>query len=708
MLGWRNSYDNFIYHSLFYLHQISWILRRARVVAWHVLRANRNCEGSVFVTSIELIDHTALHVILGQAPCLYVPLFPSRAALYLGWGLKPSGRRAIKVAKKKHTQCQLLEDGFLFSIQRNGLGFSLVFDHEGIYYNANRRSSLELFTCEELSESQFKRCQKIILTWKSERLSKYNAGRDQFPHFQNPYIVVCDQIYGDASISHGLASPKSFVRMLDAALIEYPNHIIILKTHPDVVKRGKKGHFDITALVSNDRIQIISDPVHPSKLIEHADAVYTVTSQMGFEALIWGKRVRCFGMPFYAGWRLTEDELPAPDRRKPVSLEQLVHAALVKYPRYIDPVTMQRCEPEVTFRHVGLQRRKRQEFLEEITAVGFSRWKRPFIEAFLQGSRVTFVKTLDSKPHETTPSTFAVWGSTKLPNTSETNAVLRIEDGFLRSSGLGADLVRPLSLVIDDVGIYYDASRPSRLEHNLQTQALDTVATNRARALRERLIQLDLTKYNLGKQPWTRPETDQPVLLVVGQVETDASIRLGSPDVKSNAELMRRVRQQHPSAYIVYKPHPDVVAGLRKQGDGEDTCNQVADEVLTQPVSLSNLVAQVDEVHTMTSLLGFEALIRGAKVVCHGLPFYAGWGLTEDRLPCPRRTQRLTVDSLVYGALIAYPRYYNFQRNCFVEPEQAIDQLAGLAQAGPQSRNLTRKALRLAIITWLKLTGSTR
>lgn len=436
--------------------------------------------------------------------------------------------------------------------------------------------------------------------------------------------------------------------------------------------------------------------------------MYTVTSQMGFEALIWGKRVRCFGMPFYAGWGLTEDELPAPDRRKPVSLEQLVHAALVKYPRYIDPVTMQRCEPEVTFRHVGLQRRKRQEFLEEITAVRFSRWKRPFIEAFLQGSEVTFVKTLDSKPHETTPSTFAVWGSAELPNTSETSTVLRIEDGFLRSSGLGADLVRPLSLVIDDMGIYYDATRPSRLEHVLQNQALDTPAIERARALREQLIQLDLTKYNLGEQSWSRPETDQSVLLIVGQVETDASISLGSPDLKSNVELLRRVRQEHPSAYIVYKPHPDVVAGLRKKGKGEEACCEIADEVLPQPVALSSLIAQVDEVHTMTSLLGFEALIRGAKVLCHGLPFYAGWGLTADRLSCPRRTRKLTLDQLVHGALIDYPRYYNFERQCFVEPEQAVDQLAALADTGPQSRSLGRKVLRLAIIAWLRLTGSTR
>jgi len=286
--------------------------------------------------------------------------------------------------------------------------------------------------------------------------------------------------------------------------------------------------------------------------------------------------------------------------------------------------------------------------------------------------------------------------------------LLRIEDGFLRSSGLGADLVRPLSLVIDDLGIYYDATQPSRLERSLETQSLGADAIARAHSLRSKIIQLDVTKYNLGKVSWARPDTGKPVLLVVGQVETDDSIRLGSPDVKSNIELLRRVRQENPSAYIVYKPHPDVLAGLRRHGEGEDTSHDLADEILTSPVSLGQLLAQVDVLHTMTSLMGFEALIRGVKVVCHGQPFYAGWGLTEDRLHCARRTRRVTLDELVYGALISYPRYFNYERNCFIEPEQAVDQLAAWSQNGPTTRRWHRRLLRAAIVSWLKLKGSRR
>lgn len=660
------------------------------------------------VMSMDLADHATLRTILGQALPFHSRMLPSCAAHYLGWGRKWSGKRAVAIAKAKGVAFQLVEDGFLRSVDRDGLVLSMIFDNKGIFYDASHPSALEYLVQTPLSAFETERVQMIIQAWRSFELSKYNKGRDNYEALPAPYVLVADQVAQDMSIRYGLADAACFDRMLQFALDENAGKTVVVKLHPDALAQANRRHFALEVLAALPGVQVIADERHVARLIAQADTVYTVTSQVGFEALIWGKRVRCFGMPFYAGWGLTEDELPAPERRKPVTLEQLVHAALVKYPRYIDPVTMQRCEPEVTFRHVGLQRRKRQEFPEQITAIGFSRWKRPFIASFLQGSDISFVKSLDNQPQADQRQTIAVWGSTELPDAQATSTILRIEDGFLRSSGLGADLVRPLSLVIDDVGIYYDVTRPSRLEHILQSDQLDETARERARALRERLIELDLTKYNIGKQYWTRPETSQRVLLVVGQVETDASIRLGSPDVQSNIELLRRVRTEHPSAYIIYKPHPDVVAGLRKRGQGEDEASKIADAVISQPVALSHLLSQVNEVHTMTSLLGFEALLRGAKVVCHGLPFYAGWGLTEDKVACARRTRALSIDELVHGALIAYPRYYNFERNCFVEPEQAIDQLAAFAETGPRTRTWWRKALRLGIITWLKVTGSTR
>ena len=78
----------------------------------------------------------------------------------------------------------------------------------------------------------------------------------------------------------------------------------------------------------------------------------------------------------------------------------------------------------------------------------------------------------------------------------------------------------------------------------------------------------------------------------------------------------------------------------------------------------------------MTSLVGFEALLRSIPVTCYGIPFYAGWGLTHDRHNIPRRTRQITLQQLIAATLILYPRYINWHTNAFTTPETAIDMLS--------------------------------
>jgi capsular polysaccharide export protein len=82
-----------------------------------------------------------------------------------------------------------------------------------------------------------------------------------------------------------------------------------------------------------------------------------------------------------------------------------------------------------------------------------------------------------------------------------------------------------------------------------------------------------------------------------------------------------------------------------------------------------------DRLVTLTSLTGFEALMRGKPVTTYGRPFYAGWGLTDDRTgPFPRRTRPATLDDLVHAALIAYPIYV-LPNGWPCEPEDLVDAL---------------------------------
>ncbi len=616
---------------------------------------------------------------------------PSELTATVGWGRRKYARRARRVAQVQAIPFLCLEDGFLRSV---GLGsaeppLSIVVDDLGIYYDATQPSRLESFITKPRTSEEFVRAQALATAWRRARVSKYNYARDHVDSLPDRYVLVVDQTWGDASIRYGMAGETSFHRMLEAALTEHPDCTILLKVHPEAMAGHKRGHFDLGEIARRPRVQVLGEDVHPVSLIEHAEALYVVTSQMGFEGLLWGKRVRTFGMPFYAGWGLTQDELPCPERRRPVKLENLIHAALIDYPRYIDPETGQRCEPERVIEWIGLQREMRARFPKTLYAVGFSRWKKPIVRDYCQGSLVRFVSEIEQVPED---GTLALWGQR---HREEKRPVVRLEDGFLRSVGLGADLIRPLSWVMDRRGMYYDATAPSELEHLLQTTEFSADLVARAQRLRERIVEQGLTKYNVGSSGWRRPEGAGRVILVPGQVESDASIRYGAPGICANMDLLQSVRKANPSAHVIYKPHPDVVAGLRKKGEGEDEAVRSCNEVVID-IAMGELLTVVDEVHALTSLTGFEALLRGKTVTCYGQPFYAGWGLTHDLVPLTRRSRRLTLDELVAGALILYPTYVSRTTGRFTTPERALDELLDWRQQ-QNGLALWRKPLRLAL-----------
>lgn len=200
--------------------------------------------------------------------------------------------------------------------------------------------------------------------------------------------------------------------------------------------------------------------------------------------------------------------------------------------------------------------------------VDFSGWKRPVVRQCFPQARLFFVRRVADVPEG---ETALVWGRCE-DNQEMRRAVrlLRVEDGFLRSVGLGVDLIRPMSWVVDGRGTHYDAAQVSDLEHVLSTQQFDAPIRERAARLRARIAAEGLTKYNVGTGRWRRPARAGRVILVPGQVETDASLAFGAPGVKTNLGLLRAVREANPEAYLVYKPHPDVVAGLRAKGMGEE------------------------------------------------------------------------------------------------------------------------------------------
>ena len=629
-------------------------------------------------------------------------------ATVAGWGHKPTAARARAVAARRALPYLAIEDGWLRSV-RPGAGeppSSLVLDRTGIYYDASAPSDLETMIegMGDIGPADRSRAGEAIALLRRLRLSKYNDAPleddrldRELPSASAPLVLVADQTFGDAAIAGGLADAASFQRMVEAAAAENPGVRIIVKLHPEVVGGRKRGYLDRLALPSG--CFVISRRVNPWELLERVDKVYTVSSQLGFEALMAGRSVVCFGVPFYAGWGLTDDRVSCPRRTNRIDVEQLVHAAFFGYCRYLDAWRRRETDFFTAADQLSFLRRRYLGNSRPFTGYRISAWKRRTVRALLDGpAPVRFTGDLDRAIAQarTEAGGVAAWGSTARRIARQVRgaglALMTVEDGFLRSVGLGASFTPALSYVFDGSGIYYDPSRPSDLEVILQSATFDDAIIARARGLIDVLVGQGLTKYNPDATvPAIEPPAGREAVLVAGQVADDEAVRLGGGELYdaepmdqggANLALLKAVRSRRPDAFVVFRPHPDVAAGLRAGHVPDGIALQWADQVDNGPSILASM-RTADRVETVSSLAGFEALVRGLPVTVHGQPFYGGWGLTEDLRPVARRTRRLTIEQLVAGVLIAYPRYLDPITGRVCPVEVAVEQLAELRRQGP-------------------------
>jgi len=593
-------------------------------------------------------------------------------AWVLAWGRKISGLAAERFAARRGLPVLHVEDGFLRSVSpgRRHAPLSICLDDQGVYYDARNPSRLEALAGLPCTPEELARARRLVELWRANRVSKYNHAREYRGELPEPFVLAIDQTFGDGSIGHGMADPGSFSRMLEAALAEHPDKTVVLKVHPEVVSGRKKGHFDLDAVARLDRVRVFSGDAHPVGLLERAAAVYTVTSQVGFEGLLWGRPVSTFGMPFYAGWGLTRDDLPPPARRHPVPLLQLVHAALVDYPRYVDPETGEPCPPERVLEWMGLQRRQRERFPAVVHARGFSRRQRPGIVRLFQGSRVRFSPSAAPVPPD---EALAVPHAAVFPDAPEP---LRVRDGLFPGAGLGDGPASPLCAMVDGPG--------SRIEDILATARFSPETLDQARNLGRWLVDRELTFWPPETGTWRRPGGAGRLILAIGE----------GPEIDDDWDFLKVVRNKDSTAHIIYKPHPLILrkAPLQKrvrQGSPH------FDEILPS-VSMHFLLSQVDAVHVRTSWTGIDALLRGRDVFCHGAPFYAGWGLTTDAPPGVGRPRSLSLDELLAGLFLNHPVYLAGNTGQYTDPASFLKEYrAGFEKkATPLSRALLAMAAR--------------
>ena len=602
---------------------------------------------------------------------LGLPLSKSDAVAV--WGRKPVAKRGLAVAHFFKKPVVTIEDAFLRSVLTGRQGehpIGIVVDAAGIYFDTTGPSDLDalLKKAVHLPEEEQKRAAEEMAHMGRLKLSKFNNFSPVTPDFPDDFVLVIDQTLDDAAIAQGGANAASFGDMLAYARSENPQKKILIKTHPETSAGLRQGYF--SQADCDNQVALITEQIPPVVLLEKASKIYCVTSQMGLEAIFAGLQPILYGRPFYAGLGLTDDRGPAWDRGLNLTPAQLFWATHLQYSKWYDPYFDRATDFIAVAGILQARARQHQDNKRPAICVGMRLWKRGFLRRFLSGeaSAPLFIEnTQDAvKAASIEAGRVLVWAGRETEDLATACVqgdvpLIRVEDGFLRSVGLGAQLIAPVSLAFDDTGIYYDPTRPCQLERIIgQHAGLSEIDLNRARHVQSRIVALKMTKYNLAVASVTvTAKNGQEVLLVPGQVEDDASIQKGAGQIKTNLGLLQAVRKDFPAAYIVFKPHPDVEAGLRIGAVKMNDALKFADSVAAES-NMADLLDQVDRVATITSLAGFEGLLRGKSVTCYGHPFYSGWGLTDDKAgKISRRKARPGLAALIHACLIEYPRYWD-------------------------------------------------
>jgi capsular polysaccharide export protein len=491
------------------------------------------------------------------------------------------------------------------------------------------------------------RAEAGLALWRRLRLSWRNDGRDRLP----------EELAGREAIRVVVAGPGTSWPTLP------PGGQAVVLAEPGT-PRGIAE-----ALVRRISGAVLATRVNPAALFDAALSIHAGPGRMAREARMAGHAVVAMG----------------PEPAEEGSALHLFTRHVLAEPNYFDAWSRRPTDFETAADQLAWQRDRFLENDRPSFCLGISRWKRGQVARFLDGpdGPPVFASSVDAAIQSARAERGrAVAWETRMPALLPARAaaadvpLVRMEDGFLRSVGLGAAFMPGASAVLDERGIYYDPRSASDLEHILGSADFPPALLERARRLTDRIVALRLSKYNVGRAAgalgWP---PGRPIVLVPGQVEDDASVMFGSPSVRRNLDLLAAARLRRPEAFVVFKPHPDVVAGLRQGAVAESDALAYADQIVAD-ASIVDLLEHVDEVETMTSLAGFEALMRGRRVVVQGQPFYAGWGLTEDVHPPTRRPRKLSLDQLVAAALILYPRYIDPVTGLRCPPEVLVDRLA--------------------------------
>ena len=239
---------------------------------------------------------------------------------------------------------------------------------------------------------------------------------------------------------------------------------------------------------------------------------------------------------------------------------------------------------------------------------------------------------------------------------------------------------KAIGFIIDDLGYYYDSRQPSRIEKTLNDPnfKLTDEQLILSKKLINKIIDNKLTKYSkyteLGAN--NNLELIENSILVIEQKNGDASLHFAGVQEGDFSEMLKDACLNNSNNTVYLKRHPDNILGEKSfEINTEDFHNLV---ILPDNVSVISVLDKCHTVYTLSSQVGFEALLRGKSVKTYGLPFYSGWGVTDDMKTCSRRTQKRSIEEIFYVICIMYSVYVNSIDGSIIDMEESLDFILSL------------------------------
>ncbi len=581
--------------------------------------------------------------------------------------------------------------GIFAGYHKESSPYSLYHAYEGdVYFDFSKESNIESLLRSNWtpSETEWNLANLSLQMINKYGITKYN----EYPHLPENFvkssnihnILLVDQPIDDESVISGSANEQTFNDMLMYAFDNFPYSTIYVKLHPDTIDKKKAGYLkkllERHQLSDHPSIRVIDEHCNITSFFNFTQEIFVVTSQVGFEALLRGKSVTCFGMPFYAGWGLTNDMQVLTDAKPKRTLMDLFVALVIRHTIYLNPFTKTKGTILDLLEYISLQQRHSNN--KSIVFYNSQIAESTSIQNLLQIKDTKIVNIKTPKKFKKHYENLILSENLKEYQTIVAHKCKNsafIMPGFLFPSV--STHKEPTSLIVDYNGPYFDPKCYSDLEFLIANETF----TEYEKQLSDKFISALKIRYDIlskdepiGQLLKIKKEaSNKTIIFVPGQIRI---INPYKTENQNDYNFLTEIIESNSNKIIIYKPISlsENSNSQEVSKDGLTALSILAEKhknklFVETSASISNCINYSEEVHTITHECGVEALIKGKKLITYGQAFYAGLGLTEDKEAIIRPKKPLSLNELVLATYMLYPRYQIPGRNDFMSATSALE-----------------------------------